>query len=274
MKNYDKKTLESFGEEWEDFDQSNLPNYESIDLFNNYFKIFPWSKLPKNSIGYDMGCGSGRWAKLACSKVGHLHCIEPSSAISVAKKNLKKKRNFTFHNSLIENVKLKKNSMDFGYCLGVLHHVPDTQKAINKCVYLLKRNSPFLAYIYYSLDNRPYWLKIIWHFSNILRFFVSRLPRVLKNIVADLIALFIYVPISRFYRLLKIFNFKAKNFPLSFYSDLSFYTIRTDSRDRFGTPLEKRFSKDEIRTMMENAGLKKIKFLNKAPYWVVLGFKK
>ena len=164
--------------------------------------------------------------------------------------------------------------MDFGYCLGVLHHVPDTQKAINKCVNLLKANCPFLVYIYYSLDNRPYWVKIIWYFSNFLRFGISKLPRILKNIVADLIALFIYIPLSRFYLLLKKFNIKAKNFPLSFYSNLSFYTIRTDSRDRFGTPLEKRFSKKEINTMMKKAGLNKIKFLNKTPYWVAIGFKK
>ena len=221
-----------------------------------------------------MGCGSGRWAKFVSSKVGLLHCIEPSTAIFVAKKNLKKKKNIIFHKSFIENASLKKNSMDFGYCLGVLHHVPDTQKAINKCVNLLKSNSPLLVYIYYSFDNRPYWVKIIWYLSNILRFFISKLPRLIKNALADLIALFIYIPLSRLYLLLKKINIRAENFPLSFYSDLSFYTIRTDSRDRFGTPLEKRFSKKEINNMMTKAGLKKIKFLNKAPYWVALGFKK
>ena len=274
MKNYDKKTVQSFGEEWEDFDQSKVPKSELTNLFNNYFKIFPWNKLSKNSVGYDMGCGSGRWAKFVSSKAGHLHCIDPSRAIFVAKRNLKTKKNITFHKSFIENVKLKKNSMDFGYSLGVLHHVPDTQKAINKCVHLLKHNAPFLVYIYYSLDNRPFWVKIIWNFSNILRFFISRLPRILKFIVADLIALLIYFPISRFYLLLKIFKIKSKNLPLLFYSNLSFYTIRTDARDRFGTPLEKRFSKSEIKTMMKRAGLEKIKFSNKAPYWIALGFKK
>lgn len=274
MKNYDKKTVKSFGEEWEDFDQSNLSNIESSNLFHKYFKIFPWNQLPKNSIGYDMGCGSGRWAKFASNKVGHLHCVEPSKAIFVARKNLKKIKNITFHKSFIENVRIKKNSMDFGYCLGVLHHIPDTQKAIDKCVELLKPNSPFLAYIYYSLDNRPYWLKIIWQLSNILRFVISKLPRILKNVVSDLIAIFVYMPMARSYRLLKMFNIKLKNFPLSFYSDLSFYTIRTDSRDRFGTPLEKRFSRKEINTMMKKAGLKRIKFLNNSPYWVVVGMKK
>ena len=49
--------------------------------------------------------------------------------------------------------------------------------------------------------------------------------------------------------------------------------MRTDSRDRFGTPLEKRFSKKEIQTMMENAGFKNIKFSKEAPYWCAVGIK-
>ena len=36
--------------------------------------------------------------------------------------------------------------------------------------------------------------------------------------------------------------------------------MRTDARDRFGTPLEQRFTKSEIKKMMEEAGLEKIKF--------------
>ena len=37
------------------------------------------------------------------------------------------------------------------------------------------------------------------------------------------------------------------NFPLHFYRNTSFYVMRTDSRDRFGTPMEKRYSKKQIR---------------------------
>ena len=34
--------------------------------------------------------------------------------------------------------------------------------------------------------------------------------------------------------------------------------MRTDSRDRFGTPLEKRFSKKDIYKMMKQSGLEKL----------------
>jgi 2-polyprenyl-3-methyl-5-hydroxy-6-metoxy-1,4-benzoquinol methylase len=44
--------------------------------------------------------------------------------------------------------------MDFGYSLGVLHHIPDAQKALSDCVKKLKLGAPFLVYLYYSFDNR------------------------------------------------------------------------------------------------------------------------
>ena len=50
--------------------------------------------------------------------------------------------------------------------------------------------------------------------------------------------------------------------------------MRTDSRDRFGTPLEKRYSKEEIYQMMKEAKLEKIKFKKTVPFWTVVGHKK
>ena len=38
--------------------------------------------------------------------------------------------------------------------------------------------------------------------------------------------------------------------------------MRTDSRDRFGTPLEQRFSRSEILAMMQASGLQEIRFSN------------
>ena len=41
------------------------------------------------------------------------------------------------------------------------------------------------------------------------------------------------------------------SFPLSNYKDKSFYTMRTDALDRFGTKLESRFTKKEIEEMLK-----------------------
>jgi hypothetical protein len=49
--------------------------------------------------------------------------------------------------------------------------------------------------------------------------------------------------------------------------------MRTDALDRFGTKIEKRFSRNEIEIMMKKSQLKNIKFSNKQPYWVAIGTK-
>ena len=91
--NLDKDVVAGFGDEWSRFDQSALEESELHRMFENYFNIFPWDALPENAVGVDIGCGSGRWAKLVAPRVGQLHLIEPSDAIEVAKRNLSDRSN-------------------------------------------------------------------------------------------------------------------------------------------------------------------------------------
>lgn len=273
MNNLDPKTVSSFGDEWSRFDQSGMSEFEAQQIFYEYFSIFPWNLLPQNAEGFDMGCGSGRWARYVAPRVKHLHCIDPSEALSVAKKNLASLENITFHNSSVSMNCLSEKSQDFGYSLGVLHHVPDTQKAIDTCVQLLKTGAPLLLYLYYSFDNRPLWFRSLWRLTDLVRKLISHLPSQSKHVVTDIIALIIYWPLARFSLFLEKFGFPLGNFPLSYYRGHSFYTMRTDSRDRFGTPLENRFSKVQIERMMLKAGLSNIRFSNSAPYWCVVGIK-
>lgn len=272
-KNIHNKTVSGFGDEWSRFDQSSLSQKEKLIMFNKYFHIFPWNKITGKSVGFDMGCGSGRWAELAAPRVGKLHCIDPSSAIEVAKKNILN-NNCVFHQNAVDNIPLNDNSMDFGYCLGVLHHIPNTQSGLDSCVKKLKPGAPFLIYIYYSFENRPLWFRLIWKLTNYFRFFSSRLPMKFRYLVSQLVALFIYYPVARTALIFEKLNFDTSVFPLNYYRKSSFYTMRTDALDRFGTILEKRFTKTEVERMMQRSGLVDIIFSNKAPFWTAVGFKK
>ena len=168
---------------------------------------------------------------------------------------------------------LPPSSQDFGYSLGVLHHVPDTAAAIRSCADLLKPGAPLLLYLYYAFDNRPRWFRMLWHLSNAARLLIRRLPPRLKQFVTDLIALTVYWPLSRFAALSEAAGLPVAALPLSYYRHCSFYTLRTDARDRFGTPLEQRFTRAQIRQMCIAAGLVDLRFSSREPYWCVVGFK-
>lgn len=273
MQNIDEETVASFGDEWTRFDQSGMSNDEARKVFNEYFAIFPWDTLPPGAEGFDMGCGSGRWARWVAPKVGKLHCIDPSNAIEIARVNLSAHGNTSFHQASVDSQCLPSNSQDFGYSLGVLHHVPDTAAAIRSCVDLLKPGAPLLLYLYYAFDNRPWWFHAIWRASDLARQLIYRLPPAIKHLTTDAIALLIYMPLSVISKLTEWIGFNVGSIPLSYYRKHSFYTMRTDARDRFGTPLERRFTRHQIGEMMKFAGLVNVCFSDAAPYWCAIGYK-
>jgi SAM-dependent methyltransferase len=272
--NIDLSTVEGFGDEWERFDQSKLLDAERERIFSAYFSIFPFNLLPSNAVGFDLGCGSGRWAKEVAPRVAILHCIDPSSALAVARRNLADKSNCKFHAASVDSIPLEDDSMDFGYSLGVLHHLPDTAAGLAACVAKLKSGAPFLVYIYYAFDNKPRWFRLVWLASDFLRKVISKLPHSLRFWASQVLALLIYLPLARGANILEKMGFNVSNIPLSSYRKLSFYTMRTDSLDRFGTRLEQRFTKKQIQEMMELAGLERINFSDEVPYWCALGYKK
>ncbi len=275
VSNQDYDTVKSFGDEWSRIDQSSLSESEKNKIFYDYFSIFPFNLIDHNSVGFDMGCGSGRWATLIAPLVKNLTCIDASSdAIEVAQENLKLFNNITYQVSSVDKTNLDVESFDFGYSLGVLHHLPNTYSAITSCSLLLKKGAPFLLYLYYSFDNKPIWYKAIWKMSESIRYLVNKLPSALKFTVTNLLAIMVYFPLSKIALFFEKMSFNVDSFPLSYYKDKSFYTMRTDSRDRFGTPLEKRFSKAEIKKMMKDSGFENIIFSKLKPYWVVVGIKK
>jgi len=271
--NLDPLTVASFGDEWERFDQQGMPPEEAERVFCDYFSIFPWDQLTPDAEGFDMGCGSGRWARFVAPRVGRLHCIDPSSALGVARNALADQSNVQFHQASVSASGLPPNSQDFGYSLGVLHHVPNTSAAIRSCAELLKPGAPLLIYLYYSFDNRPRWFRWLWQVSNSFRLLIQRLPARPKHLVTDFIALSVYWPLARLAAVAEIIGLPVASFPLSYYRRCSFYTMRTDARDRFGTPLEQRFTRAQIRQMCIAAGLQDLRFSPLAPFWCVVGFK-
>jgi SAM-dependent methyltransferase len=273
--NIDLATVEGFGAEWAAFDQTRLGAREYQAAFDAYFGIFPFAELPEQAEGFDLGCGSGRWAAGVIKRVDILHCIDPSAqALAVAKSRLGDNQKARFHLAAADTIPLGDQTQDFGYALGVLHHVPDSRRALADCVRKLKPGAPFLVYLYYKLDNRPVWFRALWQGSDLLRRAISRLPFLARKAVTTGLAAVVYWPLSRSARFAEQLGLDVANIPLSAYRNSSFYTMRTDALDRFGTRLEQRFSRSEIEEMMHAAGLEDIRFSDRSPFWVACGRKR
>lgn len=274
MNNLDAATVRDFGREWDSFDQHRLSDAEADELFHRYFDTFPWAELPRHAVGADVGCGTGRWAARVAPRVGRLHCVDASSqALRSAERLLEHLRNCSLHLASVDALPVPAGSLDFCYSLGVLHHVPDLEAGLSSCVATLKPGAPLLLYLYYALDGRPWWFRRLWHLTDVARRAISRLPHGIKLPLTTVVAAAVYWPLARAARAAGSRGRTIDAWPLSFYAERSFYVMRTDALDRFGTRLEQRVTRVQMQAMMERAGLTDIRFGEGPPYWRATGRK-
>lgn len=260
--NIDAATIQGFGKQWNAFDQTHLSDSERLEIFQQYFRLIKWSPKPRRVL--DMGCGSGRWSELAAPLVEELVAAEASAAaLAVAMRNVRAP-NLSFVQCTPDSLPYPDNYFDLIFALGVLHHVPDTKAGIRFLAAKLAPGGTLLLYLYYALENRPLWFRGLWRVTDLMRRVISRLPFAVRYVISQAIATSVYWPLARVAKYFRV----PSSWPLKIYANRSFYVMRTDALDRFGTRLEKRFSRTEICEMLAAAGLCEVSFSPTEPYWI------
>lgn len=267
-------TVESFGLEWKKF--NHFTDREINDIASGHYFDIVKPEWTENKQVLDVGCGTGRWTRFISDRALTIDAVDPSDAVDIASKLLADRSNVRLSRAAVDELPFADASFDFVFSLGVLHHVPNTPLAIKQCVVKLKPGGYFLIYLYYRFDNRGPVFKFVFRISNRLRKIISGSNERVKNVLCDIIAVTVYMPLVFTGWCLKKMGLNkfARQMPLHFYIGKTFNVIRNDARDRFGTPLEQRFTKNEIRLMMEDSGLTDIIFSDKEPYWHAVGKKK
>jgi len=266
--NIDERVVESFGQEWKKF--SRFTDDELEVAGRQYFDIVTEEMIHRNALVLDAGCGNGRWSRYISKKVKFIEAIDVSSSVIRASEFLSDCNNVRVTRASVSDLPFPDQAFDFIMSIGVLHHLPDTEQGIRSLVTKLKQGGYMYLYLYYNMENKGMLYKTLYHLSDFFRIIISSLPQSLKKPICDLIAIFVYLPFVLLGKLVKTLvprNNLYRRVPLSYYTDKSFNTIRNDALDRFGTPLEKRFSKKMIEQMMIRSGLGEIIFSNNEPYW-------
>jgi len=266
------KIVKDFGDEWERFNYLDEERIRSLESqFQKYIAPLPRGLLQRNKLVIaDFGAGSGRWAHFLEPYASRIYVIEPSEkAFKVASSRFANQKKVVLLNESVEFNQVPLGSLDLAVSLGVLHHIHDTEGAIKQVSEKIKVGGHFLCYLYYSLENKSKSYKYLWKTSDYLRAFLSKLPRIPKQIISDIIALLVYLPLARISRLVTLFGFSSSNIPLHHYEKMSYHVMRNDALDRFGTKLENRFSKAQISEMLFKAGfdVSSIAFSDQEPFW-------
>lgn len=270
--NFDEDVIDGFGHEWETFDYVETETAEALDAqFAAYCAPLDISQFnPATAIAGDLGAGSGRWSSRLVPHFCLIYALEPSRGASkvLREKFVDEPKIVVLQETLGMN-SIPVESLDLAMSLGVLHHIPDTGLAIRDVASKIKSGGTFLCYLYYKLENKPAFYRGLFWASNLLRWVISRLPYAMRRFIAQIIAGAIYFPLAHASRVLGNRGKDVSNFPLHHYANMPFIMLQNDALDRFGTKLEKRFSKNEIVEMLDEAGfdLTTLRFSEKEPFW-------
>jgi len=268
----DNNVIRDFGDEWERFNFLDENKLQSLKKqFDRYMAPLPKELRKRDDlIIADFGAGSGRWSYFLKNFATKLYAVEPAEkAFRVLTSRFRDDSKVTLLHESVELNQVPEKSLDLAVSLGVLHHIADTQGAIQKVAEKIKPGGTFLGYLYYALDNKPFLYRALWRLSDFIRKVISRLPKKFKLVLADFIALTTYLPLATISRILERLGITVDSVPLHHYKDLSFHVMRNDALDRFGTTLEQRFTQAQILQMLTSAGFtqKSIRFSSEEPFW-------
>ena len=270
--NLDQGVIDGFGHEWAAFDYTETETAEALDAqFVAYCTPLDLNQFdPVTSVAGDFGAGSGRWSSRLAPYFSRIYALEPSDGASRVLKG-----KFTGDPKIVvlqETVGINSipvASLDLAMSLGVLHHIPDTALAIQNVSHSIKPGGVFLCYLYYNLENKPTYYRLIFKGVNIVRRVISSSPQPVRRLSATIIAALVYWPLARLSKVLSTLGRNTSNLPLHHYANMPFVMLANDALDRFGTSLEQRFSKTEITEMLRAADfdLSTLQFSDREPFW-------
>jgi SAM-dependent methyltransferase len=250
----------TFGAEWTAY-SGVLPEHRKE--FELYFDIVDKGALTNKRV-CDLGCGMGRWSYFAKDLCREIVLVDFSDAIFAARKNLEGAPNALFFKCDLKQLPFRDGFADFLFCLGVLHHLPTP--CLDE-VRALKRFSPrLLIFLYYALDNRPWYFRVLLKAVTAARKVLSRIRNgTLRKIISRLGTWLVYMPLVLLGRIGDLVG-AGRFVPLyDFYKDKSLGRIEQDVYDRFFTRIEQRVTRQEILALRNT--FQRITISEKLPFW-------
>jgi SAM-dependent methyltransferase len=261
-----RRTQESFGYEWTRFhDWAPSGNVN----FQDYFQGIDLAALA-GGVVLDAGCGMGRHARQIAPFAGHVIAVDFSRAVDAAAQNTAALPNVHCMQADLLALPLATEAFDFVYCLGVLHHLRETERALAGLVSRLKPGGRLRVYLYWK---RHGWQGRLLRAVTLARRVTTRLPHPLLQALCWVLSAVLYVGVVLPYRVLSALGLTVHDgWPLRVYAKYSFTVLYNDQFDRFSAPIEKRYDPDEVRELLRATGLSDIQ-IRPCFGWIADGIK-
>lgn len=265
------KTKKSFGYQWRIFKEM------SCDFEKNFLNyIYPVDKaFFKGKTGLDAGCGFGRHIYYAARYGARMVGLDASEAIKSSKENTEGMKNIFLIQGDIYEPPLKRESLDFVYSIGVLHHLPSPEKAFQTLVKLIKPGGVIFIWVYSK--NRKITNLIIEMGRSVTRKLPLK-PLKYLSLIFALIDWIFFIQPYRILRLIPALGRLADRITferIKIYSTYPFQVTWADWFDRLSAPIRFYYDQDELVRWLQKADLVEMQVSPTGKYgWRVYGRKK
>jgi SAM-dependent methyltransferase len=243
------RTQASFGYEWTHFDDWTASGDTN---FQQYFGDLDLAALTDARV-LDAGCGMGRHARMLGPYVHSLTALDFSDAIDRAAANLADQSNVSCVQADVTAPPLRPESFDLVYSLGVLHHLNDASGAVARLVRLVRPGGRFRVYLYWQPSG---WRSRVLVLVNLCRRVTTDLPFGTLRVLCWVLSAVLWVTLIAPYRVLHRLGIPSvTELPLFQYTKYPFAILYNDQFDRFSAPLENRYRPEQVRDLLEEAGL-------------------
>ena len=255
-------TIKDFGDQFNKYhDISGV--WGSNEILEDFVYPFDLKQIKNKSI-CEVGTGSGRLLKNFLNyNPKSITAIDPADCIEIAKKNN--------HGKNIEYLQIDSTKMnihdkyDYVFSIGVIHHIPDAEKAVENIYNSLKSGGKFIMWVYGYENNAIYVL-----IFNNLRRILSRLPDFIVEIFSFAFTLLTYVYIF----LCKFIKLPLRKYFLKVFSKFSFKHKFYVIFDQLNPKYSKYYKKQEVLDLIKNADFVIEDIYHKDEYsWTIIGKK-
>jgi SAM-dependent methyltransferase len=205
----------------------------------------------------DVGSGSGIHSARAAEAGAAVVAVDLSVAIDGARRNLP--REILTVQADAEHLPFDHGTFDFIMSLGVLHHLPDPEAALRSLVPYVRVDGHVHLYLYWVPTRR--WHRLLLGGVNAVRSVTELLPNRLFGLLCYPLAVGPWAMFVMPYGALR--NRRrgqriAQVFPLKAYADFRFSAFVGSLFDYLHTPIQMRYTRDEVRSMMAASGLTRV----------------
>lgn len=246
-------TASSFAFEWERFGNVR-------DEWEKNFLDYMQPHGPEFFAGLrvlDAGTGSGRHARQAALYGAQVAAVDLGESIDVARRNVP--ADVLAVQSDLESLPFKPNSFDFVISIGVLHHLPNTERALQYLVNFVRPGGRLRIYLYWQPEIR--WHRWLLRAVTAARRLTTRMPHPLLLALCyplSIVLWLLFVGPYRVLRRLPLTRGLADALPLKTYADYPFGVLVNDQFDRLSAPIERRFTASQVENLLEQAGLEQV----------------